>query len=209
MSSACSRCAGQFRAELVPARSVDRHKRPWPKVAGAFRRVRASEKHALGNGCIRQLAARRPADYCGVRIGCCPGTSAAGGPRRGLGLRDRIRIRALASIRPGWSANTGRGRCLVRQARWPDGHPCSGLAGGQPQRQRRHGEVRRGYPPCHPGTGPDMAGRQRQPVPVTRPAHPLPGARTPARLTPIRARHAACAASRMHNHASQISGALS
>jgi hypothetical protein len=35
-----------------------------------------------------------------------------------------------------------------------------------------------------------MAGRQRQPVPVTRP-HSLPGAWTPARLTPIRDRHAA------------------
>ena len=36
-----------------------------------------------------------------------------------------------------------------------------------------------------------MAGRQRQPVPVTRPAHPLSSAWSPARLTPIRARHAA------------------
>jgi hypothetical protein len=36
-----------------------------------------------------------------------------------------------------------------------------------------------------------MAGRQRQPVPVTHPAHPLPGIWAPARMTPIRARHAA------------------
>jgi hypothetical protein len=161
------------------------------EVAGACRHVRASEKHALGNECIRQLSARRPAGYRGVRIGRCPGSSGAGGPCRGLVLRERIRIRAVAGIRPGWSANPGCGRRLVRPARWPDGHPCAGLAAGQPQRQRRHGEVRRGYPPCHPGTRPDMAGRQRQPVPVTHPAHPLPGIWAPARMTPIRARHAA------------------
>ena len=146
------------------------------EAAGAFRHVRASEKHALGNGRIRQLPARRPAGYCGVRIRCCPGSSGAGGPCRGLVLRERIRIRAVAGVRPGWSANAGCGRRLVRPARRPDGHPCSGLAADQPQRQQRDGRVRRGYPPCHPGTRPDMAGRQRQPVPMSRPAHSLPGA---------------------------------
>jgi hypothetical protein len=161
------------------------------EVAGAFRHVRASEKHALGSECIRQLSARRPAGHRGVRIGRCPGSSGTGGPCRGLVLRERIRIRAVAGIRPGRSANAGCGRRLVRPARWPDGHPCSGLAAGQPQRQQRNSGVRRGYPPCHPGTRPDMAGRQRQPVPVTRPVHPLPDAWTPARPTPIRARHAA------------------
>ena len=133
------------------------------EAAGAFRRVRASKKHALGMGCIRQLSARRPAGYRGVRIRCCPGSSGAGGPCRGLVLRARIRIRAVAGIRPGWSAHADCGRRLVRPARWPDRHPCSGLAAGQPQRQQRDGGVRRGYPPCHPGTRPDMAGRQRQP----------------------------------------------
>jgi hypothetical protein len=160
-------------------------------MAGAFGRVRASEKYALGNGCIRRLPVRRPAGHCGVWIERCPGSSGAGGPCRGLVLRERVRIRAVAGVRPRWSANAGSGRRLVRPARWPDGHPCSGLAAGQPQRQRRDGEVRRGYPACHPGTRPDMAGRQRQPVPVTCPAGPLRAPGTPARLTPVRARQAA------------------
>ena len=159
------------------------------EVAGAFGSLRASKNHALGNGSIRQLSAHRPAGYCGVRIGRRPGSSGTGGPCRGLVLRARITIRAVSGIRPWWSANPGCGRRLVRPARWPDRHPCSGLAAGQPQRQRRHGGVRRGYPARHPGTRPDMAGRQRQPVPVTRPAHPPPATRTPARLTPIRARY--------------------
>jgi hypothetical protein len=156
----------------------------WPsgavaEMAGAFGLVRASKGYALGNERIRQLPARRTAGSCGVRIGRCPGSSGTAGPRRGLVLRERVRIRAVASVRPGWSANAGCRRSLVRPAWWPDGYPCRGLAAGQPQRQRRDGGVRRGYSPCHPGTRQDMAGRQRQPVPVTCPADPVPPARTP------------------------------
>jgi hypothetical protein len=147
------------------------------EMAGAFRRVRASEKYALGKEPSRQLPVRRPAGYYGVRIERCPCSSGAAGPCRGLVLCEPVRIRAVTGVRPRRSANAGCRRSLVRRTWWRDGYPYTGLAAGQPQRQRRDGRVRHGYSPRHPRTRPDMAGRQRQPVPVTRPADPMPCAR--------------------------------
>ncbi len=149
------------------------------EMAGAVRRVRASEKYALGKEPSRQLPVRRPAGCYGVRIGRCPCSSGATGPCRGLVLCEPVRIRAVTGVGPRRSANAGCRRSLVRRPWWRDGYPCTGLAAGQPRRQRRDGRVRHGYSPRHPRTRPDMAGRQRQPVPVTRPADPMPCARTP------------------------------
>ena len=95
--------------------------RRWPKMAGAFGRVRASEKYALGNERVRQLPARRPAGSCGVWVEPRPCSSSAAGPCRGLVLRERVRIRAVAGVRPGWSAKAGCRRSLVRPAWWRDG----------------------------------------------------------------------------------------
>ena len=47
------------------------------------------------------------------------------------------------------------------------GVPGRGLAGGRPPWPRRDRPVRPGHPPRHPGTRPDMAGRQRQLVLLT------------------------------------------
>ena len=140
------------------------------EMAGAFGRVRASEKYALGKEPSRQLPVGRPAGYYGVRIERCPCSSGAAGPCRGLVLPEPVRIRAVTGVRPRRSANAGCRRSLVCPAWWPDWYPCSGLAAGQPQWQQRDGRVRHGYSPCHPRTRPEMAGRQRQPVPVTYPA---------------------------------------
>jgi hypothetical protein len=137
------------------------------EMAGAFRRVRASEKYALGKKPSRQLPVRRPAGCYGVRIGRCPCSSGAAGPCRGLVLCEPVRIRAVTGVGPRRSANAGCRRSLVRRTWWRDGYPRTGLAASQPRRQRRDGRVRHGYSPRHPRTRPDMAGRQRQPVPVT------------------------------------------
>jgi hypothetical protein len=120
------------------------------------------------------------------------------GPCRGLVLRERIRIRAIPGIRPGgqptpaaaaaWSARHGglTGIPAGAGARSAAAAPAAAAAAAQQWSPARS-------PSMSSRIRPDMAGRQRQPVPVTHPAHPLPSAWTPARLTPIRAHHAACA----------------
>ena len=89
------------------------------------------------------------------------------GPRE-LRLLERVSIRVVPGVRPGRPADTGRGRGLVRPARRRGRRPCPGLAGGRPPWPGRDRPIWSGYSPRRPGTRPDLAGRQRQPVFLTR-----------------------------------------
>jgi hypothetical protein len=141
---------------------------------GACRRARASDKHGVAPGRIRRLDTGLPAGRFGVRIRQRSPRSRPGGPghrgHRQAGLRERAGIRAVPGIRPRRPADPGRGGRLVRPARRRGRGPCPGLAAGQPPRPRRDGPVWPGHAPRRPGTRPDMAGRQRQLVFLTRAA---------------------------------------
>ena len=126
----------------------------WPQCrepSGAFVRQR---RHGIGKGRIRQLFVRLPAGYGGVRIKCWSDGVGAGGPGGGRAGQDS----SCPWCRTGGPANAGCRRLVVRPARWCAGHPRCGLAAGQPSWPGRDGGIRSGYPPCHPGARPDMAG---------------------------------------------------
>ena len=154
---------------------------------GACRRDRASNKHGIAPGRIRRLHRGLPPRRVGVRIRQCSVRSGPGdrGPRE-LRLLERVSIRIVPGVRPGRPADTGRGRCLVRPARRRGRRPCPGLAGGRPPWPRRDRPIWAGYSPRRPGTRPDMAGRQRQLVFLTRAARRYNEIRTAVRFHPIR-----------------------
>ena len=143
----------------------------WRPDTGACRRDRASNKHGIAPGRIRRLHHGLPPRRVGVQIRQRSVRSGPGdrGPRE-LRLLERVSIRIVPSVRPGRPADTGRGRCLVRPARRRGRRPCPGLAGGRPPWPRRDRPIWPGYSPRRPGTRPDMAGRQRQLVFLTRAA---------------------------------------
>jgi hypothetical protein len=159
----------------------------WRPDTGACRRDRASNKHGIAPGRIRRLHRGLPPRRVGVRIRQCSVRSGPGdrGPRE-LRLLERVSIRIVPGVRPGRPADTGRGRCLVRPARRRGRRPCPGLAGGRPPWPRRDRPIWAGYSPRRPGTRPDMAGRQRQLVFLTRTARRYNGIRTAVRFHPIR-----------------------
>jgi hypothetical protein len=148
----------------------------WRPDTGACRRDRASNKHGIAPGRIRRLHRGLPPRRVGVRIRQRSVRSGPGdrGPRE-LRLLERVSIRIVPGVRPGRPADTGRGRCLVRPARRRGRRPCPGLAGGRPPWPRRDRPIWPGYPPRHPGTRPDMAGRQRQLVFLTHAARQYNG----------------------------------
>ena len=150
----------------------------WRPDTGACRWDRASNKHGIAPGRIRRLHRGLPPRRVGVRIRQCSVRSGPGdrGPRE-LRLLERVSIRIVPGVRPGRPADTGRGRCLVRPARRRDRRPCPGLAGGRPPWPRRDRPIWAGCSPRRPGTRPDMAGRQRQLVFLTRAARRYDGAR--------------------------------
>ena len=118
---------------------------------------------------IRRLDTGLPAGRFGVRIRQRSPRSRPGHRgHRQVGLRERVGIRAVPGVRPRRPADPGRGRRLVRPARRRSRGPCPGLATGQPPRPRRDGPIWPGHTPRRPGTRPDMAGRQRQLVLLTR-----------------------------------------
>jgi len=137
--------------------------------AGACRRGRASNKHGVAPGRIRRLHRGLPPRSDGVRIRQRSVRSGPGdrGPRE-LRLPERVSVRIVPGVRPGRPADTGRGRCVVRPARLRGRRPGRGMAGGRPPWPRRDRPIWPGYSPRRPGTRPDMAGRQRQPVFLTR-----------------------------------------
>ena len=139
--------------------------------AGACRRARASNEHDVAPGRVRRLHRGLPPRRVGVRIRQRSVRSGPGdrGPRE-LRLPERVSIRIVPGVGPGRPACTGRGRGLVRPARRRGWRPCPGLAGGQPPWPRRDRPIWPGHTPRRPGTRPDMAGRQRQLVFLTRAA---------------------------------------
>ena len=140
---------------------------PEPAAAPARQISMASHRAVSGGWILACLLGR-----FGVRIRQRSPRSRPGGPghrgHRQVGLRERVGIRAVPGIRPRRPADLGRGRRLVRPARRRGRGPCPGLATGQPPRPRRDGPIWPGHTPRRPGTRPDMAGRQRQLVLLTR-----------------------------------------
>ena len=140
--------------------------------AGACGGGRASKRHGVAPGRIRRLHRGLPARRIGVRIKQRPVRDVPDGPgdhgHREVRLRERFSILAVPGIRPGRPADTSRGRCLVRPARWRGYHPCPGLARGRPPWRRCDSPIWPGHPPRRPRTRPDMAGRRRQLVFLTR-----------------------------------------
>jgi len=141
---------------------------------GACRCARASKKHGAAPGRTRRLHLGLPPRRVGVRIKQRSARSGPGSPgdpgyrgHRQVRLRERVGIRAVAGVRPGRPADTGRSRCLVRPARRRARRPCPGLEGSRPPWPRRDSPIWPGHAPRRPGTRPDMAGRQRQLVFLT------------------------------------------
>jgi hypothetical protein len=124
----------------------------------------------LTDALLSHLSVRRSACHRSVRIAGRPRNSGIGGPHDELAVYQWISIRALAGLKPGWSANADCGRRLVRPVWQRAGHPRQRMAASQPQRWHCDGGAGSGYPGRHPGTRPEMAGRRRHPVLVTHPA---------------------------------------
>ena len=147
-----------------PANLAVRMREP---AAAPVRQTSMALHPAAFGGCI--VACLLAASACGsgsaqsaaVPVTAAPASSA---------LPERVSIRIVPGVRPGRPADTGRGRGLVRPARRRGWRPCPGLAGGQPPWPRRDRPIWPGHTPRRPGTRPDMAGRQRQLVFLTRAA---------------------------------------
>jgi hypothetical protein len=137
-------------------------------AAAPARQISVALHRAVSGGWV--LACLLTASACGSGSAHPAAAQAAPGHRghRQVGLRERVGIRAVPGIRPRRPADPGRGRRLVRPARRRGRGPCPGLATGQPPRPRRDGPIWPGHTPRRPGTRPDMAGRQRQLVLLSR-----------------------------------------
>ena len=129
----------------------------WPfcvltEVTGAFGRVRAS-RYCAGESMYPAASCSPAAGYCGVRIGRRPGSSGVCGPCRGLVLRERVRIRAVAGIRPGWSANPAAAAAWFARHGGLTGIPAQGWR--QVSRSGSGATVESGAVTLHVTQGPD------------------------------------------------------